>query len=406
MSDRNLKRRDKKGRILLTGEIQKSNGMYRYKYTDAYGRERYAYSWRLTASDIVPSGKKGCIIPLRVQEEKIRNDIRDHINADGSKITVIELVDKYYALNFAERQNTKDAHRFLANCIRNDEIAKLKITMIRRSDAISFVKRIRAKGYAYSTVLKLKRTLKASFELAIADDYLRKNPFDFDINSRIISNNTKEVEALTPEQVETLLNFMQNDKTYRKYYDATVILLETGLRISELCGLTIKDVDMENRIIRVDHQLLKGPNGLIVEKTKTKCGIRNIPITPKCYESMKKVLAKYRSRKFKNRHVKVDGYRGFVFLNDSGNPLDRKYFSNVYMRVVDKYNRRCEEGKELPRISPHMLRHTFCTNCAMSGMNPKILQYLMGHEDVSITLNVYTSISGNDVNVEMKKIFG
>lgn len=100
MSDRNLKRRDKKGRILLTGEIQKSNGMYRYKYTDAYGRERYAYSWRLTASDIVPSGKKGCIIPLRVQEEKIRNDIRDHINADGSKITVIELVDKYLCFEF------------------------------------------------------------------------------------------------------------------------------------------------------------------------------------------------------------------------------------------------------------------------------------------------------------------
>lgn len=110
-------------------------------------------------------------------------------------------------------------------------------------------------GVAYSSIRNYKRSLKASFYLAIQDDYIKKNPFDFKL-SDVLNDDTEEKIALTSEQETNLLAFMKVDKVYRKYYDEVVILLNTGLRISELCGLTLSDIDMKNRSIDVNHQLL------------------------------------------------------------------------------------------------------------------------------------------------------
>jgi len=73
---------------------------------------------------------------------------------------------------------------------------------------------------------------------------------------------------------------MQHDKVYQKYYDEVVILLETGLRISELSGLTDTDLDFENRFVRIDHQLLRSTeDGYYIETPKTDSGFRQVPMT-------------------------------------------------------------------------------------------------------------------------------
>ena len=101
------------------------------------------------------------------------------------------------------------------------------------------------KGYAYKTIDNYKRSLKASFYMAIQDDCIRKNPFEFKL-SDVLEDDTEQKVILTPEQEERLLAFMEKDKIYSKYYDEVVLLLETGLRISEFCGLTTH-IDMQNR---------------------------------------------------------------------------------------------------------------------------------------------------------------
>ena len=106
------------------------------------------------------------------------------------------------------------------------------------------------------TICNSKRSLKAIFYMAIQDDCLRKNPFDFQINE-VINDDTEPKVPLTPAQEKELLKFIQDDTVYSKYYDEVVILLETGLRISEFCGLTPADLDFEKRFINVDHQLLR-----------------------------------------------------------------------------------------------------------------------------------------------------
>ena len=144
--------------------------------------------------------------------------------------------------------------------------------------------------------------------MAIEDDYVRKNPFNFQL-SEVIEDDCKPKVALSEEQEARLLTFMEQDRTYQKYHDDVLILLKTGLRISELCGLTRSDIDFKNH-----------------EKTP------------------------------------------------------------------------------LPRTTPHSLRHTFCTQLAQKNMNPKNLQYIMGHASITITLDLYAHASEAGANREMRSL--
>ena len=135
------------------------------------------------------------------------------------------------------------------------------------------------KGFSYNTINNHKRSLKASFYIAIQDDYVRKNPFDFKL-SEVLENDTKKKVALTEEQEQALLSFINTDNVYHKHYDDVLILLKTGLRISELCGLTVADIDFKNEVVIIDHQLLKSKEqGYYIETPKTKSGIRQVPLS-------------------------------------------------------------------------------------------------------------------------------
>ena len=122
-------------------------------------------------------------------------------------------------------------------------------------------------------VEEVVRSLRAAFFIAIEDDCIRKNPFSFALN-KVLEDDRGEKTVLTPEQEVSLIDFAQNDPVYQKYADELIILLGTGLRISEFCGLTTS-LDFRNRLIRVDHQLLRdSENGYYIETPKTKNGCR------------------------------------------------------------------------------------------------------------------------------------
>jgi integrase len=114
--------------------------------------------------------------------------------------------------------------------------------------------------------------------MAIEDDCVRKNPFDFQL-SEVIEDDSKPKVALSGEQEAGLLDFMKQDRTYQKYHDDVLILLKTGLRISKLCGLTRSDIDFKNHAIRINHQLLKDKDGFYIAEPKTKSGFRNVPMS-------------------------------------------------------------------------------------------------------------------------------
>lgn len=392
------KRRDNRNRILRTGESQRKDGRYVYKYTNTFGKTQFAYAWKLVPTDKTPAGKRDDI-SLREKEKKIQKDLDDRIDTIGRKMTVCELYAKQTRHQGNVRYNTTQGRKRLMKLLEADKLGSCPIDSVKLSDAKEWVLRMKEKGKSYKTISNDKRSLKAAFYTAIQDDCIRKNPFDFQLNT-VIKDDTEPKVPLTPEQERSLLSFIQNDSIYQKYYDEVIILLGTGLRISELCGLTETDLDFENRVINVDHQLLRSAEiGYYIEKPKTQSGIRQIPMSQKVYEALRHVLENRRGV----MSTAIDGYSNFLFLNQNGYPKVSANYDNMFRRLAKKYNKSHEEA--LPKVmTPHTLRHTFCTNLANAGMNPKALQYIMGHSNITMTLNYYAHATFASAKAEMERL--
>lgn len=392
------KRRDNKNRILRLGESQRKDGRYAYKYIDNFGKVHFVYAWKLVATDKIPAGKRDGI-SLREKELEIQKDLQDGINFTGKKMTVCELYAKQTRQRGNVRHNTMQGRKRLMNLLATDKLGSYPIENVKPSDVKEWVIRMQEKGISYKTISNDKRSLKAAFHTAIQDDCIRKNPFDFQLNT-VIQDDTAPKKPLTLDEEEKLLSFIQKDNIYRKYYNEFVILLGTGLRISELCGLTDNDLDFENRTINVDHQLLKsGAKGYYIEKPKTQSGIRQIPMSETVYIALKCVLQDRQEIK----EIRINNYSNFLFLNRDGYPMTASNYDNIFRRLVGKYNK-CQETALPKIITPHTLRHTFCTNLANAGMNPKALQYIMGHSNINMTLDYYAHASFASAKAEMERL--
>ena len=390
------KRRDNKGRILRTGESQRADGRYMYKYVNRAGETKVVYSWKLVATDRVPKGKRDDL-SLREKEREIQRDLEDGIDTKGKKMTLCELYAKKTAQRINVKKNTLAGRKYLMDALKQDKLGSRSIDSIKPSDAKEWAVRMKEKCYGFKTISNYKRSLKASFYMAIEDDYVRKNPFDFQL-SEVIDDDSESRQALSEEQEEKLLSFLQYDTVYQKYYDDVLILLKTGLRISELCGLTVQDLDFENHTLNINHQLLRNQEGYYIETPKTKCGIRKVPMSEEAGKAFQRVL----KRKKTGKGIVIDGYRNFLFLNQKGMPMTACYYTSTLRNIVKKYNKYHDEP--LPKITPHILRHTFCTRLAQKNMNPKNLQYIMGHSSIMITLNLYAHASQTGANMEMRSL--
>lgn len=392
------KRRDNKNRILRTGESQEADGRYRFRYTDANGKRKSVYSWRLVATDSLPYGKRDNL-PLREQEKTINRDLEDDILPDGGGLTVLQLSKKYVATKTGVKHTTRAGYGTVLRLLERDPFGAKRIDRVRLSDAKEWlIKLQQVDKKSYSSIHTIRGVLRPAFQMAVDDDILRKNPFDFLI-ATVLVNDAVTREAISRKQERTFLEFVKNDSHFCRYYDGFYILFNTGMRISEFTGLTISDVDMENRTINIDHQLQKTGTLVYINTTKTNAGKRVIPMQDDVYECFERILA--RRPKLKVEPM-IDGYSGFLWFDKDGKPMVALHWEKYFQHAVDKYN--SIYRVQLPRITPHVCRHTYCSNMAKSGMNPKVLQYLMGHSDISVTLNTYTHLKFDDAKDEMEKM--
>lgn len=379
------KRKDHKGRLLRTGESQRKDLTYQFRYTDVTGKRRTVY-----ASDLQE---------LRKKEKAIQKDIEDGINYCEGNVTVIELLERYIALKQGVRHATKVGYNFVLNIAKKESFCYRTINTIRTSDAKLWLMKLQKDGRGYSTITSIRGVVKPAFQMACDEDIIRKNPFDFPLAGVVVNDSKKRI-ALSREQQEIFMNFVKGDDHYCRYYDEFNVLLGTGMRVSEFCGLTISDLDFENRRIFVEKQLLKEKGGVYhVEKTKTESGVRCIPMSDEVYQSLKNILARRQKPK---KEMLIDGYAGFLLLDKNGNPKVGLHLDHHMQWTMKKYRR--TQQIPLPTITPHVLRHTFCTNMANAGMDLKSLQYLMGHSDAGVTMNVYTHASYDHAEKSMQKI--
>ena len=266
-------------------------------------------------------------------------------------------------------------------------------------DAKLFLIKLQSEGKRHSTIKTIRGVLRPAFQLAVDDDILHKNPFGFELAGVVVNDSVRR-DALTRDQMRKFLKFVHDDNCYCKYYEAFYILFHTGMRISEFCGLTISDLDMENRIIDINHQLLRSTGmKYYVESTKTNAGTRKIPMTEEVFRCFQAILEDREAPKYERM---IDGYTGFLYLDKDGMPEVAMHWENRFKHAVTRYNDIYRV--QMPTITPHVCRHTYCSNQAKAGMNPKTLQYLMGHSDIGVTLNTYTHLGLEDAAAEMARM--
>lgn len=378
------RRKDDKGRVLKVGESQRANGTYMYRYKDIQKKTRWIYGKSLS--------------DLRKKESEIQRDIVDDIDTVAGEMTVAELVKLYISLKRGLSQNTIMSYETAVRHIERAPFGSYKVNQVKLSHAKKFYVDLHDQGLKRNTIIGYHSILRPAFEMAVDDDMIRKNPFKFQV-ADLLPNDAQLRVALTKAQQKEYLEFI---RVYgnNNYYDDIVILLETGLRVSELYGLTKADIDFESRCIHITHQLCRRAEiPYFVKAPKTNSGIRYIPMSDTAYMSFKRVLKNRPSGKME---LIVDGYSEFLFLDKDGMPKVGMHLQN-YMRCMQEKYQKIFKGS-FPKVTPHVLRHTFCTNMQRAGIDVKSLQYLMGHSNVSVTLDIYTHTDFNAVQEAFTKV--
>lgn len=393
-------RRDNKGRKLATGESQDKDGRYRYKYNDVFGKRKSVYSWRLTESDPYPKGKRKDI-SLREKEKEVEKALRNAVATNGGNMTVLELVQKYISQKRGVKHNTQANYNFVINVIKKEDFGARRIDTIKLSDAKTWLIKLQDDGRGYSSIHSIRGVVRPAFQMAVDDDLINKNPFEFQL-ATVVVNDSVTREAITRKQQREFLRFIKEDKHFSKYYDGIYILFYTGLRVSEFVGLTINDIEFDKERIKVDHQLQRTRNmEYEILTPKTEKGERYVPMQKDVADCFRRII---QNRKRPKIEPMIDGYSGFLFLDKNDMPMVALHWEKYFQHIREKYNSIYKV--QMPCITPHVCRHTFCSNMAKSGMNPKTLQYIMGHSDIGVTLNTYTHLQFEDALEEMKKVVG
>lgn len=393
------KRRDNKGRILRNGECQRKDGRYQYDYVDLDGKAKCIYSWKLEATDPLPSGKRKCK-SLRERIREIQKDIDDGIVPCGGQLTVVELARKYILQKTGVRPTTRAGYKTVMNILEKEEFGSKRIDKVKLIDAREWLVKLQQKdGRSYSSIHTIRGVLRPAFQMAVDSDLIRKNPFEFQLVEVLVNDSVRR-DAITHEQKRKFLEFVKNDNHFCKYYDAIYILFFTGMRISEFCGLTLRDIDLKNRKINIDHQLQRTSEmKYIIQETKTNAGTRVLPMDNEVYECFKRIIA---NRKAPKIEPMVEGHSGFLYLDKNDMPMVALHWEKYFQHICEKYNNIYRV--QMPKVTPHVCRHTYCSHMASSGFNPKHLQYLMGHSDIGVTLNTYTHVDFDNVEKEVKEL--
>ena len=368
---------------------------YEYHFTDTLGKKRVVSSYRLEPTDQVPKGKRSGE-SLREKEAKLKVQLDNNIDIDGAKLTLLEVIDRYLKHLYNRKtlaHSTKVGYNTTIKTLQQYKIGHMEIGKIKPEHCEEWLTDMKKKHRGSSIQAQIS-LIKRAFEYAIDYDYVAKNPFRCITVDR---SDSKKMEAIPIPDMQRFLDFCSKDAHSVHCYDMLYVLFWTGLRASELCGLTLDNINMKERFISVEKQLQCINHTHVVLPTKTINGVRCIPMTDGVYECFERIL--------KNRYIKGDiepvcydergkAYEGFVFLaTRSRNTIVRSHVEEYLQNCIKRFNN-ANPDNPIRKFEPHICRHTFATN--MQSLTPKTLQYILGHGNITTTMNNYVSVMASE----------
>lgn len=383
-------RKDNKGRNLRTGESQRKDGLYMYRYQDFSGERQCVYSWKLTEFDKTPKGKRDDI-SLREKEEEINLMLKSGKSIQSKKITLNELFEIYLLQKrrkgkpLAPKTKTNYKAEWNKN-IKNTVLGYKKISDICRADIISFYGELLDAGLSYGTVTFFHKLLNSVFNYAIDSmEIIDKNPCRRALDN--IEGSQKETIPLTKAQDKELMKYVM--KADYNLYQIFLTMRETMVRIGECVAITKSDIDFENRTVTIDKQLVhykaedEKKGRLHVTETKGK-NIRHIPLKDNVFNVLKELVENVPT------DFSVDGVSGFIFLKNDKVYSPYELREDMY-KMIDQYNQNAKN--KIAEFTPKTLRHTGCTMYSREGLEISTLQYILGHKSSYTTMRYYNHVT-------------
>jgi len=401
-------RKDSKGRVLRTGEYERKDGYYMYQYMDVNRERRTFYA------DDLPA--------LREKEKTANRDKEDGIDGyAGATTTLNAAFDRYIGGKLELKQSTRTNYIYLYDHYIRPTFGNRKLIKIKYSDVKEFYYSL-MKEYRFKprSMESIHTIIHPTLTMAVRDNIIRNNPAAGVMGELKKSNAWGKTRrhALTLEQQQAFMRYTAKSPIYAHWLPLFTVLLGTGARIGEALGLRWQDLDFDNRLISINHNLVyrlqdSGVCENHITTPKTQAGIRTIPMIEDVYEAFMTEQCTQMETGFNSQII--DGYSGFVFTNRFGNVHVPMTINRAIKRIYEAYNKeekeRAKKEKRMPVLIPHFschhLRHTFCTRFCENETNLKVIQEIMGHSDITTTMDIYaeaTEVKKKESlsNLEMK----
>jgi integrase len=383
---------------LRTGESEKTYG-YEYRWTTPDG---------VRHSTFAPTLDK-----LRELEAQLVVDKHDGIKTDIKGLTVNDCFNLWKELKRGIKDSTYQNYVYMYEMFVMPTFGKKRVVQVVKSDVKRFYNNLAdEKHLKISTIDGIHNVLHQVFQVAVDDNYIRGNPTDKMLKELKVAHG-HEVEkrkALSVAQEKLFLDFIKTTPKYQHWYPVFYIMVNTGMRVGEITGLRWRDVDFEQGFISVNHTLVyynhRDELGTYfsINTPKTDAGKREIPMLEGVRDAFE-MERQYQAECGVESKARIDGYDDFIFVNRYGEVQHQGTLNKALKRIMRDCNDKVllehdldTKPTLLPNFSCHILRHTFATRLCELGVNLKVIQVLLGHVDVSTTMNVYV-----DAMEELKK---
>lgn len=399
-----LARFDSNHTKLKTGESEIAEGRYCYRWT-SLGKRNCVYANTLNE--------------LREKEEKIEKDTSDGIRTDVKLVTVNEIFELWRKLKRGVKNSTMCNYIYMYEQFVKPGFGKKRVVDVRKSDVKAFYNGlVDSKSMKIATVDNIHSVLHQVFQLAVDDDYIRNNPTDNMLKELRLSHDYDGDKrmALTRVEQDTFFDYLKNQNNCQQWYPVLFIMANTGMRVGEITALNWEDVDLKNDCISVNktltyynHQDGKGCY-YTINTPKTESGKRTIPMTSEVKQAIMMQKSYLEDAEITCK-ANINGCHDFVFLNKDGMPHNEGSLNTAIKRIIRNCNDEIlnkygftDKHPLVPHFSCHVLRHSFATRLCESGINIKVIQSVLGHSDISTTMNIYVDVT-KDLKKEQMQLF-
>ena len=366
--------KDLKGKELGKGLVQEKTGLYLARFVDRFGKRQGKHFKKLQEA-------RQWLAESTYNNESSNPLFPENYTTDAWFSEWIEI--KRHSI----RPGTIDIYisRYKYNI--QSVIGKVKLRDVRPAQCQIILNNM-ADKYAYGTIQQTKHVMHGMFDSAFENGLISSNPCKKSISSEM-GYSAKPREPLSDENLKKFLSEIKN----HKYENQFKFILQTGIRVGELIGLTWEDIDFEKKCFQVKRTMryISKEKGWRIGTPKSKAGLRTIPLTKEALDILKNQKAKMNKLK-----VKALKWKDYIFLNDNGELIENNTYLSSLLWICKKLN--------LPRFTMHILRHTFASRCISAGMSPKVLQTILGHSKFEMTMDYYVHSNEDEKRSQIEMV--